>query len=512
MIRFVTNSATLWRQPTPLAPLHRTAQVILAAVAALIGGGSALAQSVDRPNVVFILVDDLGYMDIGANNPETFYETPCIDRLASGGMRFTNGYAANPVCSPTRYSIMTGRHPSRVGATNFFSGTRAGKFLPAPLNDRMPLEEVTIAEAMKQRGYATFFAGKWHLGPDENFWPTKQGFDINRGGHRAGGPFKAGKYFSPYANPRLEDGPQGEHLTARLAEETVSFIRGHRDEPFFAYLSFYSVHTPLMAPNDLIRKYEAKAKRRGLSERDAFGDEEQVWQSDQPRRVRQLQAHATYAAMVESMDSAVGRVLDTLDELKLTDSTVVCLTSDNGGLSTSEGSPTSNLPLRGGKGWLYEGGIREAFLIRAPGTAAPGSTCDVPVVSTDFYPTLLELTGTPLRVEQHLDGISLATLLRGGDRLDRDSIYWHYPHYSNQGGFPGGAIRSGPWKLIERFEDGSAQLYNLVRDVGEKTDVSSEHPARVDEMKKSLHAWYRQVDAKFLRPTPGGPQPWRPTD
>ncbi len=469
------------------------------------------AASDDRPNVVFVLVDDLGYMDIGANHPDTFYETPNIDRLAVGGMRFTNGYAANPVCSPTRYSIMTGRHPSRVDATNFFSGKRAARFLPAALHDRMPLEEVTIAEAMKERGYATFFAGKWHLGPDEKFWPTKQGFDINRGGHSAGGPFKAGKYFTPYANPRLDDGPQGEHLTARLAEETVRFIRDHSDQPFFAYLAFYSVHTPLMAPADLVNKYEAKAKRLGLTDREAFGNEEQVWESDQPRRVRQLQSHATYAAMVESMDSAVGRVLDTLDELGLADNTIVCLTSDNGGLSTSEGSPTSNLPLRGGKGWLYEGGIREAFLIRAPGTSVPAARCDVPVVSTDFYPTLLELTGSPPRPLQHLDGVSLVPLLRGGNRLDRDAIFWHYPHYSNQGGFPGGAIRSGPWKLIERFEDGSTQLYNLARDVGETNDVAGEHPDRVEEMKKRLHAWYQQVDAKFLQPKPGGPQPWRPT-
>ena len=230
----------------------------------------------------------------------------------------------------------------------------------------------------------------------------------------AGGPFKAGKYFAPYANPRLDDGPQGEHLTARLAEETVRFIEDHSDQPFFAYLAFYSVHTPLMAPADLVNKYEAKAKRLGLTDREAFGIEEQVWESEQPRRVRQLQSHATYAAMVESMDSAVGRVLDTLDELGLADNTIVCLTSDNGGLSTSEGSPTSNLPLRGGKGWLYEGGIREAFLIRAPGTSVAAARCDVPVVSTDFYPTLLELTGSPPRPLQHLDGVSLVPLLRVG--------------------------------------------------------------------------------------------------
>ena len=473
---------------------------------------SFAASAAAPPNVVFVLVDDLGYMDIGANHPETFYETPNIDRLSATGMRFTNGYAANPVCSPTRYSIMTGRYPSRVDATNFFAGKREGRFRPAPLNDRMPLDEVTIAEALKARGYATFFAGKWHLGPDERFWPTKQGFDVNRGGHRAGGPFKAGKYFSPYGNPRLEDGPKGEHLTARLAEETVRFIDQHKAQPFLAYLSFYSVHTPLMAPKALVEKYQQKAERLGLIDREAFGDEEQVWPTDKPRKVRQLQAHATYAAMVESMDAAVGRVLTTLDELGLAENTIVCLTSDNGGLSTSEGSPTSNLPLRGGKGWLYEGGIREAFLIRAPGTAEPGSTCDVPVVSTDFYPTLLELTGTPPRPQQHQDGQSLVPLLKGGTRLDRTAIYWHYPHYSNQGGFPGAAVRSGDWKLIERFEDGRVHLFDLSNDVGEMNDVADQHPERVAAMKQKLHQWYREVDAKFLQPKPGGPMPWRPSE
>jgi arylsulfatase A-like enzyme len=472
---------------------------------------AALAVAAERPNVVFILVDDLGYMDIGANNPQTFYETPHVDRLAATGMRFTDGYAANPVCSPTRYSIMTGKHPSRIDATNFFAGRRAGKFLPAPLNDRMPLEEITLAEAFQEGGYATFFAGKWHLGPDENFWPTRQGFDINRGGHRAGGPFKAGKYFSPYANPRLSDGPKGEHLTARLAQETVDFIDQHHDQPFLAYLAFYTVHTPLMAPTDLVKKYQAKAERLGLVDRQAFADEEQVWPNAQPRKVRQLQAHATYAAMVESMDTAVGHVLTKLDELNLTDNTIVCLTSDNGGLSTSEGSPTSNLPLRGGKGWLYEGGIREAFLIRAPGVTKPATTCAVPVVSTDFYPTLLELAGLPARPQQHLDGKSLVKLLQGGTKLDRQSIYWHYPHYSNQGGFPGGAVRSGDWKLIERLEDGRTHLYHLADDLGERNDLAQKYPQRVSAMTSDLHRWYTEVDAKFLQAKPDGPTPWRPS-
>ncbi|WP_298861217.1 sulfatase [uncultured Gimesia sp.] len=461
-------------------------------------------------NFVFILVDDLGYMDVGCNNPQTFYETPHIDQLAKSGMRFTNGYAANPVCSPTRYSIMTGKYPTRVDATNFFSGKRAGKFLPAPLNDRMPLNEVTIAEALKEHGYATFFAGKWHLGPTEEFWPEKQGFDVNRGGWLRGGPYGGKRYFSPYGNPRLTDGPDGEHLPDRLASETAKFIDEHREQPFLAYLSFYSVHTPLMGPKALVAKYQAKAKRLGLTDQEEFADEEQVFDVKQKRKVRILQKHAVYASMVESMDRAVGKVLKQLEDSGLAENTVVMLNADNGGLSTSEGSPTSNLPLRGGKGWLYEGGIREVFLIRWPGGTKPGSTSDEPVISTDFYPTILDLAGLPARPSQHSDGVSLKPLLKGEAHLNRDALYWHYPHYSNQGGIPGGAIRMGNWKLIERFEDGSTRLYNLKEDLGEKTDLTEKHPERVASMRQKLHRWYQETDAKFLRAKPNGPEPWQP--
>lgn len=472
---------------------------------------AATAASAGRPNVVFVLVDDLGYMDIGANNPECFYDTPHVDRLASMGMRFTDGYVANPVCSPTRYSIMTGRYPSRVDATNFFSGKRAGRFEPAPLNDAMPLGETTLAQAFGEAGYRTFFAGKWHLGPTAEYWPENRGFDVNRGGHSAGGPYGPGKYFSPYGNPRLDDGPEGEHLTQRLAEETCQFIRDSGDEPFFAYLSFYTVHTPLMAPEELVEKYRRKVARLGLQGVEEFGPEEQVWpDAKQPRRVRIVQKHAVYAAMVESMDRAVGKVMETLEQTGNLENTIVCFLSDNGGLSTSEGSPTSNLPLRGGKGWLYEGGIREPFLIYAPGVTRPGSVSSVPVISTDFYPTLLRLAGLDPRPEQHLDGVDLSGILRGDDSPGRDALYWHYPHYSNQGGFPGAAVRMGDWKLIERFEDGRVHLYNLADDIGERHDVAEQHPDRVTAMRASLHAWYEQVDAKFLQARDDGPEPWRP--
>ncbi len=494
-------------RPLALTGRWRLALVLLASAVLLLGG--SVLEAAERPSFVLFLVDDLGYMDIGANNPETFSETPHVDRIAREGMRFTHGYAANPVCSPTRYSIMTGKYPTRAACTNFFTGNRAGRFKPAEFNNFMPREETTLAEALKEHGYATFFAGKWHLGPTEEFWPEHQGFDVNQGGCDRGGPYGGNKYFSPYGNPRLTDGPPGEHLPDRLASETVKFIRAHRDVPFLAFLSFHSVHTPLMGRPDLVEKYRRKAETITGPE---FGTEEQVWpDAKAPREVRILQKHAVYAAMVEAMDLAVGKVLAALDDLELADSTVVCFLSDNGGLSTSEGSPTSNLPLRGGKGWLYEGGIRVPFLIKWPGETPPGSTCDVPVLSTDFYPTLLEMAGVPPRPEQALDGLSLVPLLRPAGEFPHRDLFWHYPHYSNQGGFPGAAIRSGDWKLIERFEDGRVHLYNLADDPGERRDLAEQQPQRVAAMRQRLHAWYQEVGARFLQPlTPDGPQPWSP--
>ncbi len=473
----------------------------------LIAVGLSASTHAAPPNFVFVLVDDLGYRDIGAFNPETFYETPNIDRLAAQGMRFTQGYAANPVCSPTRFSIMTGKHPTRRAVTNFFSGTRDGRFKPAISSDRMPLEEVTLAEALHEGGYRTAFLGKWHLGPTEEYWPENQGFDINIGGHSAGSP--PGGYFAPWKNPRLESGPDGQFLTERLADEAIKVLDEIKDGPFLLYLAYHTVHTPLQAPQDLIQKYERKAKQLGLTSDGEFGDEEQVWPVDQPRRVRIRQQHATYAAMVESMDTHTGRVLDKLRELGLADNTVVCFFSDNGGLSTSEGSPTSNLPLRGGKGWVYEGGIREPMIIKWPGVTPPGSVCDHPVVSMDFYPTLLQMAGLKLRPDQHLDGVSLVPLLKGEPFLAPRDLFWHYPHYANQGGFPGAAIREGDYKLIERFEDGRVHLYNLADDVGEQHDIAAEKPDLVNRLRETLHAWYDEVDARFLEPGAAG-VPWHP--
>lgn len=466
-------------------------------------------------NVLLIVVDDLGYMDVGANNPDCFYRTPAIDALAASGVRFTDGYAASPVCSPTRFAILTGRHPTRAGATDWFGGRRRGRFAPAETVDRMGLEERTLAEVLKDEGLATFFAGKWHLGPTEEFWPERQGFDVNRGGHRRGGPYGGEKYFSPYGNPRLEDGPEGEHLPDRLASETIEFVREHADQPFLAVLSFYSVHTPLMAPESLVEEYRTARRERGLG--DELVELEQVWPTDAPRRARAVQSHAVYAAMVESTDRAIGRVLDTLEELHLDESTLVVLVSDNGGLATSEGSPTSNLPFKGGKGWLYEGGIRVPFLMRWPGVTTPGEECSDPVSVLDILPTALDALGT-LEPEPPLllDGRSLRSRVTppefctNGFGLE-NLLYWHYPHYSNQGGFPGAAVRFLDWKLIERFEDGAIELYDLREDPGELHDLSGSEPELVELLRDVLlHGWYEETGARFLEPLEEGAEPWRP--
>lgn len=457
------------------------------------------------PNFIFILADDLGYMDVSPNNPKCFYDTPSLERLARSGMRFTNAYAACPVCSPTRYSILTGKYPTRAGLTNWLPGNPTKRFQGAPLATEMALAEVTIVEALRERGYHTAAVGKWHLGKSEEYWPEHQGFEINIGGWSAGSPRS---YFSPYHNPRLPDGPPGEHLPKRLVDESIRIVERWKDEPFFLYLAFHSVHIPLQGRKDLVDKYTAKAGSTSKPAGPEFAEEEQVWPNAGKRQVRLVQGHAVYAAMVEAMDEQIGRLLDRLELLGIADRTVVVFTSDNGGVSTSEGLPTSNLPLRGGKGWLYEGGIREPLLVRWPGLTKPGSTCDVPVTSVDYYPTFLKIAGAG--GAPRVDGVSIVPLLKGGTDRVHDAIYWHYPHYSNQGGFPGGAVRMGDWKLIERYEDGRVHLYNLADDIGERDDLAQEQPDRVKAMRDRLHAWYREVHAQFLRPIEGGPEPWRP--
>lgn len=452
-----------------------------------------------QPNIVFFLADDLGWRDLGCYG-SAFYETPNIDELARTGTRFTNAYAACPVCSPTRASILTGKYPARMATTDWFGApqpdevqrhwTRVKPLLPAPYLEQLPLEEVTLAETLRAEGYVTFFGGKWHLG-GSGFFPENQGFDVNKGGHHRGSP--PGGYFAPYKNPNLKDGSEGEHLPARLAEETVSFIERHQDGPFFAFLSFYSVHTPLQARDELKQKYEAKAAR-------TYHDGPK-WGIEGDRKLRLVQDDPVYAGMVEAMDQAVGTVLDGLEEFGLVDDTIVVFMSDNGGLSTSEGHPTSNLPLRAGKGWLYEGGIREPMIIRWPGALTNGTTVDAAVTSTDFYPTLLELAGISLRPEQHLDGVSLVPVLRA-ESIAHRALFWHYPHYGNQGGSPSAAIREGRYKLIEFFEDDRIELYDLEEDVGETDDLSARFPGTAAPLREKLDTWQKEVDARFPSPNP----------
>lgn len=468
-----------------------------------LSGSVRQAAAEPLPNILVFLVDDLGYMGIGANNPDCFYETPNIDRLAASGMRFTDGYAANPVCSPTRYSLMTGKYPTRVDATDWFSGTRIGKFNHAEFRDEMPLDEITIAQLLKQRGYATFFAGKWHLGEGNAYYPHNRGFDVNIGGYHRGGPYTGKKYFAPFNNPYIKvESPDGDHLPARLARETAAFIEENKAGPFFAYLSFYSVHTPLIGRPDLVEKYKARAK--------LVPGEEFVYlqnaEGANHEKTRVLQKHAVYAAMVEAMDEAVGKVLQQLEDSGVADKTIVVFTSDNGGLSTAEGWPTSNLPLRGGKGWVYEGGIREPWLIRYPSVTRPGAVSKQPICSIDLYPTLAAAAKTEF--DHAIDGVDLTPALRG-EALERDALFWHYPHYSNQRAFPGGAVRMGNLKLVERYEDGRVHLYDLDADPGELNDLADARPEDVTRLRHRLHSWYQSVDAKFLRPKDGR-TPWKP--
>lgn len=473
--------------------------VLLAALPA-----SALAQknpewhrtSNIRPNVVFILIDDLGWTDLGFMN-SSFYETPNLNRLAQDGIAFTSAYAAAPICSPARASILTGEYPARLHLTDWLPGRGNRpdqKLLQVEDRNFFPLDKETIAEVVGQAGYTTAFMGKWHLG-GEGHLPTDQGFEINVGGYEAGSPGRFGGYFSPYRNSYLEDGPPGEYLTTRLGKEAAAFIADHKDRPFFLYLAYYAVHTPLQAPKKLVKKYEAKANSLAVPDSLVFGGI-----GNQP--VRRIQEHPTYAAMVESMDRSVGRVLRAVEESGVAGRTIVIFTSDNGGLSTSEGWPTSNRPLKAGKGWLYEGGIRVPLVIKWPGTVEPGSTSEVPVSSVDFFPTIVDITGIPSRTYGRVDGVSLAPVLRRRGELQREALYWHYPHYSNQGGAPGGAIRRGRWKLIEHYEDGSLELYNLTDDVGETSDLAEKRPKKAAALREQLEKWRRAMDAQMPEPNP----------
>jgi arylsulfatase A-like enzyme len=464
-------------------------------------GSQAARGTKQKLNFVFFLIDDLGWTDLGCYG-SSFYETPNIDRLASEGMRFTEAYAACPVCSPTRGSIMAGKYPARLGITQWIGGSQK----PTEYADRLELEEVTIAEVLKGQDYATGFVGKWHLSPREadiraDFYPDKQGFDINIGGDWSGAP---PTYFYPYKkrNRTLETmppgGEEGEYLTDRLTDESLKFLEANKDRPFLLYFSHYAVHTPIESKQELTDKYKAKAEKLPVHE----GPHSLNVYSRYKTRL--VQDNPAYAGMVQSVDESVGRVMKKLEELGVADNTAVIFMSDNGGLSTvpREG-PTANLPLRAGKGWLYEGGIREPMLIKWPGVVKAGSVCDEPVTSTDFYPTMLEMAGLELMPEQHIDGVSMVPLLRNKGRLKRKAIYWHYPHYHGSGNRPSGAVRAGDYKLIEWYEDNSVELYNLKNDIGEKHDLVKEMPEKAAELQRMLAKWRKEMNAKM---TASGPR------
>jgi len=454
------------------------------------------------PNIIFILIDDLGARDLGCYG-STFYETPNLDRLAAQGMLFTDAYASCPVCSPTRASVQTGRYPARHGVTNFLTGRARGRLYEPEYIDHMPLEDHTVAQALGDVGYQTWHVGKWHLGGDEKYWPHNRGYDVNVAGCSWGMPGNG--YFSPWGIPTLEDGPEGQYLTDRLTDEAISLVETADDRPFFLNMCYYTVHVPIQGKTEHVDRFREKAASLKLDQIDPFVEGEHFpceHKMDKRVQRRQLQSDPEYAAMVWSMDENIGRLLQAVEDAGQADNTVVFFTSDNGGLATAEGAPTCNFPFHEGKGWMYEGGTREPLLVSWPGVTHPGSRCTEPVTTTDFYPTMLEMAGADLIPEQHVDGVSLAPLLQGAEGLDREAIYWHYPHYGNQGGTPGSSVRSGDWKLIEFFEDGRLELYNLREDLSETVNLAEQRPDIAEGMLRMLQAWRAEIGADLPMPNP----------
>jgi arylsulfatase A len=463
------------------------------------GSRGAMGAKAAPPNVVIVLVDDMGWTDVACYGSK-YYDTPNVDRLCREGMKFTQGYAACAVCSPTRASIMTGRYPARVGVTDWihfhdprarvaakacknpegYDPPRGRKLLTPVCKFWLEHDEVTIAEMLKPLGYVSAHVGKWHLGP-KGWFPTDQGFDFNYGGCEIGAP---PSYFDPYARggrggiATMPPRKKGEYLTDREADHAVAFIENHakkhHDRPFFLYLAHYAVHSPIQAKKDMIAKYKARKPTN--------------------------QKNPVYAAMVESVDQAVGRVMDVLDKHKLTDNTLLVFTSDNGG--AVHFPATDNAPLRKGKGYPYEGGIREPFLFRWPGVVKPGSVSNVPICSIDLLPTIAAATGAKLpgRV---LDGVDLTPLLRGTGGLKRKTLYWHFPHYWWGTRIkPYSIIRDGDWKLIRNYEDARLELFDLAADLGEKTDLAAKMPKKAAELNAKLTAWLKDVGAKLPKPNP----------
>jgi len=448
------------------------------------------------PNVVFILVDDLGWKDLGCYG-STFYETPNLDAFANESIRFAQAYAASPVCSPTRAAIMTGKNPIRVGITDWIPGNDPENRKLQAIKDRteLALEEYTLAEALRDNGYQTFFAGKWHLG-DEGYLPEDQGFTINKGGHHRGSP--PGGYYAPYKNPKLANGPKGEYLPDRLTNESLAFMDEHKANPFLLFLSFYTVHTPIQASKRHVAKYRRK--------RSTLPDEGQlVFSLEGEGRTLVEQVRPDYASMVEAMDENVGRLLQKLKDEGLWENTIIIFTSDNGGLTTlpeNRTPPTAVRPLRAGKGWCYEGGIRVPLLVRVPGIESKGLVSETLVISHDFYPTLVKALDLKLQQEVDFDGVDITPALRKKS-LQRDVLFWHYPHYHGSTWTPGAAIRQGDWKLVVHYEDERSELYHLADDPGERNDLSAQFPAKTMELEQLLLEKQRAMGANLPERNPG---------
>ena len=441
----------------------------VAALAATLGCTPA-PEPAPPPNVVFLLVDDMGYADVGAYG-NTYHLTPNIDRLAADGMRFTDAYAAAPNCSPTRASIMTGRYPARTGVTQYLPGNVLphARLLQADLPLGLPTSETIIAEPLKQAGYATASIGKWHLGGGR-YAPENRGFDLNY----AGGHWMAHQsMFEPHPAVDVPGAEDGDYLTDNLTEQALDFIESNRDKPFFLYLPYYAIHAPIEAREELIANYADREDPSGRN-------------------------NATYAAMIEGVDQSVGQIVAKLDELGLTDNSAIFFFSDNGGVPIR----AFNGGLRAGKAFLFEGGIREPLIVKWPNIVSAGTVETTPVISIDFYPTLLEMSGAADVAGHTVDGVSLLPLLSQAETLDRSEMYWHYPHYGNAGSMPTGAIRQGDWKLIEYFEDGRLELYNLAEDRAEENDLARDLPQKAQELQIRLAQWRESVGAKSALPNP----------
>ncbi len=452
---------------------------------------------VKNPNFLVIIVDDLGYYDLSCQG-SNYYETPSIDRISSNGMIFTNGYSNSAVCSPSRASIFTGLYTAHHGITDYI-GARTGvewrksnrytKLLPASYEHFLSHDFRTLPETLHENQYVTFFAGKWHLGSEkEGSLPTDHGFDINRGGYEAGGPYSGG-YFSPFNNPFLTDkeNEKGMTLSMKLATETAGFIKENRDSKFLACLAFYGVHAPIQTTQEKWIKYRDKAASMGINENGFY--------MERRLPIRKYQDNPVYAGLVEQVDDAVGYVINTLEETGLLESTVIIFMSDNGGVASGDNFSTSNLPLRGGKGYQWEAGIKVPFFIWVPWLENKGNKEDTPVTGADIYPTIMELAGIK-KPEGKIDGTSLVPLLKG-NKIESRKLYWHYPHYGNQGGEPNSIIRDDKWKLIHYWEDGRNELYNLADDPGEKNDISEQFPEIMNSLRSDLLTWLEESNAKY---------------